>query len=150
MRRFRFSLETVLKVRRGAEDAAKRALALAQADRDRALMALGAVEADTRSLLVEQGAARERRVELHEELWFQARLGGLEQAAAAARKRLEEKEKALEERRTKAVEAARERLVLERLEEKQRLEHQAQANREEQGLLDDLAQRSVSALAFPR
>lgn len=149
MRRFRFSLETVLRVRRQTEEVRKRELAAAQAARDGALTALGGLEDGVRRLLREQSEARAKAVDLAEEAWFRARWAGLTQAVAAARLDLAKKEETLGARRAEAVEASRERLVLERLEERQRQEHLFQLNREEQGLLDDLAQRSVSALAFP-
>jgi len=60
MRRFRFSLETVLKVRRQVEEARQRELALAQGARDRALQALGGLENSLKRLLSERaGNARD-------------------------------------------------------------------------------------------
>jgi len=58
------------------------------------------------------------------------------------------KEELLDAARTRAIEAARERKVLEKLEEKQRLEHQLKSNREEQGFMDEMAQHALSALAY--
>jgi len=55
----------------------------------------------------------------------------------------------LEVARAKAVEAARERKVLEKLEEKQLQEHQLKSYREEQGFMDELANRAVNSMALP-
>jgi flagellar FliJ protein len=149
MKKFRFSLETVLKVRRQNEEVKRRELALAQAERDQVLAALGSHESALRGLLVEQSEARVGTIQLAREAWFMASWGGLTQQIRLSREELEKKEEALKISRDKAVEASRERLVLEKLEEKQLQEHLFQVNREEQGLLDDLAQRAVSAFSPP-
>ena len=149
MKKFRFSLETVLKVRRQAEEARQRELAEAQAQRDRALMQLGADERALRGLLAEQSAGRTGKLDLAAEAWYQARQISLLNAISHGKADLLAKEEALDLARAKAVEAARERRVLEKLEEQQLAEHLEKLNREEQGLLDDLAQRAVSALSLP-
>ena len=149
MKRFRFSLETVLKVRRQVEEAGQRELALAQAARDRALQALGGLENSLKLLLSERAGERKGRLNLAEEAWHADRHLGLLQSQGLARTALLEREKALDLARQRAVEAARERRVLEKLEEKQLQEHQLLMIKEEQGLLDDLAQRAVSAFSRP-
>ncbi|HTB22097.1 MAG TPA: hypothetical protein VK914_05285 [bacterium] len=149
MKKFRFSLETVLKVRRQNEEVKRRELALAQAERDRVLAALASQEASLRWLLEEQSRERVGTIDLGREGWFMARWGGLFVQIHLSKNELEKKEEALRLSREKAVEASRERLVLEKLEEKQLQEHLFLLNREEQGLLDDLAQRAVSAFSPP-
>jgi len=149
MRRFRFSLETVLKVRRQVEEARQRELALAQGARDRALQALGGLENSLKRLLSERAGERKGRLNLAEEAWHADRDLGLLQSQGLARTALAETEKALDLARQRAVEAARERRVLEKLEEKQLQEHQLLMIKEEQGLIDDLAQRAVSAFSRP-
>jgi|GEM_PF-476802 flagellar FliJ protein len=149
MKRFRFSLETVLKVRRQVEEVRQRELALAQASRDRALQALGGLENSLRLLLSERAGERKGRLSLAEESWHADRHLSLLQSQGLARAALAEREKVLDLARQRAVEAARERRVLEKLEEKQLQEHQLLMIKEEQGLLDDLAQRAVSAFSRP-
>ena len=149
MKRFRFSLETVLKVRRQVEEARQRELALAQAARDRALQALGGLENSLKLLLSERAGERKGRLNLAEEAWHADRHLGLLKSQGLARTALLEREKVLDSARQRAVEAARERRVLEKLEEKQLQEHQLLMIKEEQGLLDDLAQRAVSAFSRP-
>ena len=149
MRRFRFSLETVLKVRRQVEEARQRELALAQGARDRALMELGGLDGSLRLLLAQRAAERQGRLNLAEESWHADRHQSLLSSMGLARTALAQREKELDLARQRAVEAARERRVLEKLEEKQLQEHQLLMVREEQGLLDDLAQRAVSAFSRP-
>jgi flagellar FliJ protein len=149
MKRFRFNLETVLKVRRQVEEARQRELALAQGVWDRALQDLGGLENSLRTLLAERAGHRQRRLDLAEEAWHADRHQGLISSLGLARATLAQRETELDLARQRAVEAARERRVLEKLEEKQLQEHLLLNIREEQGLLDDLAQRAVSAFNLP-
>jgi len=149
MRRFRFSLETLLKVRRQLEEARQRELALAQGARDRALQALGGLDGSLKALLLQRAGERQGRLDLAQEAWHADRHQSLLRSMALARTTLAQREMELDLARQRAVEAARERRVLEKLEEKQLQEHQLLMVREEQGLLDDLAQRAVSAFSLP-
>ncbi len=149
MRRFRFSLETVLKVRRQAEEARQRELAEAKALRERCLLGLARLEGDLGGLLEERSRSRQGRLDLNAEAWHEQRQRGLNAGIGRARDELKELEDAMEAARLRAVEAARERRVLEKLEENQLQDHVFKVNREEQGLLDDLAQRAVSAFSLP-
>lgn len=148
MRKFRFSLETVLKVRRQNEEVKRRELAVAQAQRDKALMDLGSHEQGLRQLLADHSRRRVGSIDLGRESWYMAGWGGLTHKIRQDRAELALKEEALKVSRAQAVEASRERLVLEKLEERQLKEHLFQLNREEQGLLDDLAQRAVSTFSL--
>jgi hypothetical protein len=136
-------------VRRQAEEVRKRELAAAQGLRDRALMLLAASENDLKGMLLLHSRARAEKVDLGREAWFLARNTGLQREISGFRTDLLAKEEALAAARGRAVEASRERLALENLEARQLQEHQALVNKEEQGLLDELAQRSVSAFRFP-
>jgi flagellar FliJ protein len=148
VRKFRFSLETVLKVRRQNEEVKRRALAVAQAGRDRVLTDLRGHEQGLRQLLADHSRRRVGSIDLGREAWYMASWGGLTQKIRQDRAELAVKEEALNVSRAEAVEASRERLVLEKLEERQLQEHLFQLNREEQGLLDDLAQRVVSTFSL--
>lgn len=145
MKKFRFSLETVLKVRRQAEELRQRELAEAQAQRDRLLHQLAGLENELRGLNSAQSGKREGRLDMNAEAWFRARHEGITRAKRTVRLELMAKEAALNEARARAVEASRERRVLEKLEEKQLSEHLQNLNKEEQGFLDDLAQRAISS-----
>lgn len=146
MKRFRFSLETVLKVKRQVEELRQRELAAAQAKRQKALAQLGAFENGLKELVAEQSAGRGGSIKLSLVVLYQDRHRALTQSIAAWRRRLEEAAAAEEEARLRAVEAAKERRVLEKLEEKQRQDWLEKLNSEEQGFLDDLAQRAVTVL----
>jgi flagellar FliJ protein len=148
VKKFRFSLETVLKVRRQNEEVKRQALARAQAERDRVLMELANHKRGLKILLAEHSNRRIGTIDLGRESWYMASWGGLTQKIRQASAELSVKEAELEESRAKAVEASRERVVLEKLEEKQLQEHLAAMNAEEQGLMDDLAQRRHSALSM--
>lgn len=149
MTKFRFSLDTVLKVRRQAEELRQRELAAAQVQRELSLQRVARIERDMRELLQEQSTHRQGSVDLNAERWFQARHLGLSLASFIAKDNLKRQELALDEARARAVEASRERRVLEKLEENQLAAHLLKLNREEQGFLDDLAQRAVSSFGLP-
>ena len=148
MKKFRFSLETVLKVRRGDEELKRRELAQAQAERDRIVSLLSLLRGASQRLAAEQSRRRVGSINLARESWYQAGMGGLAQKTQLAKEALAGKEAALDAARLRAVEASRARLVLEKLEEKQLREHLFLVNREEQGLLDDRAQRALSVFSL--
>ena len=142
MKRFRFSLETVLKVRRDTEEARARELALARAQRDRGAAQVAELEGALRDLLLSHSLERAKGLSLGVEAWYRDRTVDLDGRLAGSREELKALEEAMEVCRLKAVEASRDRLVLEKLQERQFQEHQAEAAREEQALIDDRAQRS--------
>lgn len=142
MRRFRFSLESVLKVRRQTEEARQRELAAQQALRDRLLLELGRLESELSALTGSRLAGRRGRIDLAQEAWFLDRYRALHQAIRNQARRLARQEEEVEAARLRAVEAARERRVLEKLEESQFADWQQKLHSEEQGFLDELAQRA--------
>jgi flagellar FliJ protein len=149
MKKFRFNLETVLRVKRQLEEQRQRDLAVAQAHKDQALAQLGAFESSLRDLNQAQAQRRSAKsIDLAVEAWFHGSHSALSSNIIVARQVLATKEELLDAARTRAIEAARERKVLEKLEEKQRLEHQLKSNREEQGFMDEMAQHALSALAY--
>ena len=133
MRRYRFRLEPVLRVRRQEEDVARAAVLAATvcagaetealAERDRAYAA-GLTAPRTRSA-ADFVAAQEHR----------AALG---RAVLEQRRRLQEAELRLEQARRGWTAAAARVGALERLDERSRAEHTARALREEEMVVDDL------------
>lgn len=148
MRRFRFSLETVLKVKRQIEEQRLLELAQVQAQRDVLMKNLGEAEKHLAELNTEQAGQRQGKLDLNAETWFRQRHLRLNQVIRMLRRNLAENDEHLEAARARVVEAARERKVLEKLEEQQRQEHQLKSNREEQGFMDELAQHAASQMAY--
>ena len=93
MKKFRFSLETVLKVRRQAEELRQRELAEAQALRDRSLHQLAGLENDLRELLTVQSEKRLGLLDMNAEAWFRARHEGISRAKQEKLQAKEGKEK---------------------------------------------------------
>ena len=149
MKKFRFSLEVVLKVRRQAEEKVQRELAQAQFQRDQVFVRLGEFKSEQQDLAETQNQQRSERVDLNREAWFLARHRGLAQGIRELQQLLALAEKNLDAARQKAVEAARERRVLEKLEEKQRATWLQALDREEQGFMDELAQRARQSFSLP-
>ena len=133
MRRYRFRLEPVLRVRRQEQDAARATVLAATAcadaeresllERDRAYAA-GLAAPATRSAVGFVVAQQHR-----------AALG---RAVLDQRRRLQEAELRLEQARTAWTAAATRVGALERLDEHSRAEHTARARREEEMVVDDL------------
>lgn len=145
MKKFRFSLTTVLDLKRQVEERCQRELAAAQAQRDRTLQWLGSTESSLRELGQARSRTRGATIDLNAEAWYQARQRGLLSALRHLNADLARHEDELDAARAKAVEAARERRVLEKLEETQRNAWLQALDTEEQGMMDELAQRARNA-----
>jgi flagellar FliJ protein len=146
MKRFRFSLETVLRVKRQVEEARQRELGAAQVQRQRAYSRLGAYENGLRELVREQADARSGVLDLNAIAWYQARHKAISDSIKSWTRRLQELTEAEEAARLRVVEAAKERRVLEKLEETQRQAWLEKLNTEEQNFMDELAQRARTAM----
>ena len=137
MRRYRFRLEAVLRVRRLEEDAARarlldanRALAEARAGRDRAAAHYHALPAGLGPCSTEDLRRSRQRAELAAAT-LAARQGAVERAAVDV--------ECARQLWTAAVSRVR---VLERLDERRREEHRLAGEREETRFLDDIGSRS--------
>lgn len=149
MKKFRFSLQSVLDVKRQIEEQRQRELAEAQARRDRSLLQLGAFENELRQTLQAHSGQRLGRIDLNLEAWHLARHKGLNQSIALQTALLDLQTQQLDAARESAVQAARDRRVLEKLEETQRAEWQLKLNLEEQGFMDEMAQRARQSFTLP-
>ena len=147
MRRYRFRLEPVLRVRRQEQDAARGAVLAATALRHSEAQALVERDAAYTSALAAPGrrsAADFVRVQQH-----RAALG---RAVLDQRTRVHEAEARLEQARAGWTAAATRVGALERLDERQRAEHTARAAKEEEMVVDDLvvSRSAVSRLGDDR
>jgi flagellar FliJ protein len=133
MRRYRFRLEPVLRVRRQEEDAARAAVlaatALAGAESE-ALAQRDSAYADGMTASEIRSAA--------DFIYMQEHRAALGRAVLEQRRRLQEAQVRLAQARTGWTAAAARVGALERLDERSRAEHTARALREEEMVVDDL------------
>jgi flagellar FliJ protein len=146
MKRFRFTLDAVLEIKRRREEALQRELSVLMARKSEGQRRLASLLAGKESLV---GSQKSRRlsgtVKSGEESWFQAAFqaqDGQIQAQVSVLADLEVKGKM---KRSELVEASREKKVYEKLEENQWKEYLMEANREEQAFLDELSQNQFTA-----
>ncbi|HEX5265402.1 MAG TPA: flagellar FliJ family protein [Acidimicrobiales bacterium] len=137
MKRYRFRLETVLRVRRLEEDAARagllaanQAVAQACAVRDRALAHYRGLPAELGPSSTADLRRNRQRAELAAAV-LRARQGALDEAA-----------REVVRAREQWMEAASRVKVLERLDQRRREEHRLEAERAETRFLDDVGARS--------
>src|SRR5437762_1126211 len=132
MKKFRFSLDSVLRVKKQREEVLKKELGALQAQRASAQRGLSVLLQQREEVLAWQKKARVNRVStVAEETWFQRGHEGLEGVIASKRREVLDLEAACESRRLALVEASRERKVFEKLEENQKKDYLVELNREE-------------------
>lgn len=134
MRRFHFSLEKLLRLRRAAEEQEKLRLAVAWRECRREEEALARYRAD---LDAWQDGLLARSRPLPELLHGYTYLDGLRRRVERQEERLAEARTRLEESRARAARAIRQRQVLERLRERRLADYLYQWGREERKLLDE-------------
>jgi flagellar FliJ protein len=139
MRRFRFSLETVLRVKRGREDRLQLEFSGILERRAGALRDLAALEKALAEMVSGQSRKSGEALESALIAIFEMSRGAQIERIAAQHQRLLAIEFELEAKRIELVAASRERKVLEKLEEGQREAYLEKLNREEQAFLDELA-----------
>ncbi len=138
MNRFRFRLESVLRLRGAEETSRKRDLGIAlrnvqEAERRRQAITGEIAERDR--IAEELGTGRVTLVELHAAHRYSRLLAKSEQAHA---QQVRDAEKAAEARRLELVEATRRKRTIELMRERALIEHRDAERREEQTELDDL------------
>jgi len=139
MKRFRFSLEKVLGYRRQLEQDRRRAFTKAVEvfrRREGELKSLSDDLARYRTRLAEIGTGRLSARELG---LYRSYLTYLETQVARALEWFSDASAALESRRGELAAASREKKVLEKVRQRQRLDHDYDAGREETGQLDEVA-----------
>jgi flagellar FliJ protein len=145
MKRFRFSLATVLRVRRSTEERLRREFSVIVEKRIKALAVLAALELALKELNAWQSDQRSQASKLN-----RFELGQFEVSRNACIERgrwqrdlIVEIERELEVKRTQLVDASRETKVIEKLEESQFQAYLEKLNREDQAFMDELAQFSA-------
>lgn len=141
MRRFKFSLQTVLDVRRLREEKIQKEFSAIQAERAESLRKVRAYEEQKEVMRLHQRELRAgKRTTVVSEDWCMSALSDYTVRIMLEARRLQEINVRLEEKRKELIQAQKDRKVLEKLEEKQREDYVNEAAREEQSFLDELAQ----------
>jgi flagellar FliJ protein len=146
LRRFKFSLDAVLKVRRGKEEKLQLEYSKILAKRAVSLGRIAGFERKLQEMVQGEGRPQGRQNAGMIELYELNRVALIEDATRE-RGLLLAIEDELESKRLELVEASRERKVLEKLEEGQKTAYLEELNREEQAFLDELASHSSHAAA---
>ena len=133
MKRYRFRLDPVLRVRRSEQDAARAAVLAAQA-----VVATELEHLARRDAAYAHGTSASGPRSAAEFLYEQAHAGALAAALLEQRRQVELAEQCARGARTAWTAAAARVTALERLDEHQRAEHTVRAQREEELIVDDL------------
>lgn len=141
MRRFRFSLDAVLAVKRRKEEQLHKEFSAVLKKRSIALANLAALEAALKEMTEHQSASRPESGALDSffVLQFEASRSACVERMGWQRGHIALIEQELDAKRAELVEASRETKVLEKLEETQYRQFLEKLNREEQSFLDELA-----------
>ena len=145
MKRFSFSLATVLKVRRSREEQIQREFSAVLEKRVNAMTNLASLESSLRDMSALQsvkrtGPSKLNRFEISQ---FEASRSAYLERVGWLRGTILEIEKELEAKRIQLVGASRETKVIEKLEESQFQAYLEKLNREDQAFMDELAQFSA-------
>jgi flagellar FliJ protein len=150
MKKFKFNLETLLKVRRSREDIAKRnfaAAASAEAAQKARIASLDAETARTREFLrsISSGTIKVEKI-----LTAQRFLSGQAMRRMSAVERLADLHAVTESKRGALIEARRGRRAVEILKEKHYKRYLLEADREEQKTLDEMVSSREAVKAMER
>jgi flagellar FliJ protein len=141
LRRFKFSLDAVLRVRRSREEKLQLEYSAILEKRAASLRRIAGFERKLEEMVQGEGRPQGRQNAGMIELYELARVALIEDATRE-RGLLLAIEDELESKRLELVAASRERKVLEKLEEGQKEAYLEKLNREEQAFLDELAAHS--------
>ncbi|KAA0210064.1 hypothetical protein EDM80_13540 [bacterium] len=140
MARFRFRLEALLRLRRQAEDLKLKALAESRELLRQHRTDLEAVRTEHSSALLDLARARLGPVNAFRARLLHRHVGCLSASCRAQAAQVEAQGAEVERRLAQAVEAARERRLLEKLRERRLAEAARQAQAQEAALMDEIAQ----------
>jgi flagellar FliJ protein len=138
MPKFKFKLETVLKVKIRVEELRQRELKVAENQRDQAKRQLMLRQTEVAQALNNFREDLTRRIDVREAANYDRFLRWLSKQVELAAAHLAQCERLVEEARNKLVEAAKERQILEKLKEKAYEEYKLEEQRLENKFLDEL------------
>ena len=141
-KRFRFSLETVLRVRKAKEEKVQLEYSRLLEQRAAELRELGRLERSLQSVNSGEAARRGQKLLAGDISRYEALRRAMGEKISFQLGRLHAADEQLEAKRLELVAATRDRKVLEKLEEAQFGAYLEKLNREEQGFLDELARYS--------
>ena len=142
MRRFKFSLETVLRVKKSLEEKVQLEFSAILEKRATCLRGLAFLERGLAEMVASQEGSRGGKLKAEEIRIFEASRQAQLEKLDWQRGHLAQIETELEAKRLELIAASRERKVLEKLEEGQFEAYLEKLNREEQAFLDELASHS--------
>lgn len=138
MKKFKFKLETVLKVKIRVEELRQKELKEAEVRREQARRQLIQRQEEVQATVANYREQFQASIDLNKANDYHRFLLWLNKQVELAMQRLEQCEQEVRERRLKLMEATREKKVLEKLKEKAYEEYKAEELREEIKFLDEL------------
>ena len=141
MGRFQFRLQKVMQARQFKEEIAKKNLATAQTALKEELQFLGRLEAFHRDAMIQMEAHIEGQVNVADVLLDIAYISSLSEEIAAQQRKIVQRTEEVERKRQMLVEASKDKKMLERIRERRYLAYLQEANRAEQAVIDEIAQR---------
>jgi flagellar FliJ protein len=148
VKRFTFSLETLLRVRRQREELARRDFALALGERTRQEAVLSGIDEEAARARTGLSELVTGRFRLQKVLLYYRYLSGLKLERERGEEKLAELTRVTEEEREKLVQASREKKVVELLREKHYKRYLREADRLEQRELDDVVSSRAARRAM--
>ena len=141
MKKFRFTLQTVLEVRRMTEEKIQKEFSAVLQEKTECLEALKNLNSGRDELVTYQlGQRKIGKQTAVTERWFSEKYADFSYKAMLKKRTLREIEYRLEVKRRELVKASSDTKVLEKLEENQLTEYIKNAAKEEQSFLDEIAQ----------
>ena len=147
MKKFRFSLDTVLAYKKQALDAAKAEHGAALAQVREQERVVDREEQCYRDYNLEYRRRKEEGLTIGEAAVYQTGLRALEMRIQREKDRLEELKKIEEEKRAQMIEAKKETSSLEKLKEKKLDEYQKAVQKSEEAMIDELVSRARASAA---
>ena len=141
MGRFQFRLQKVMQARQFKEEIAKKNLAAAQTALKEDLQFLERLEALHRDAMIQMEAHIEGQVNVADVLLDIAYISSLSEEIAAQQRKIVQRTEEVERKRQMLVEASKDKKMLERIRERRYLAYLQEANRAEQAVIDEIAQR---------